>query len=359
VVSLNISYFWGELDLDRLSVNRKGEYYCGQSIAFDFICKYIEERGCSDIRSAKILVVSDRNVGGYFYSRFEQQFLDKGVRPQLVIVDAGDMYKNLEAVSEVVKAFVDFDFGSGDHVIALGGGGVLDVTSFACSVYNADLKLILVPTTLNAMAEGSVARSAMINSGSHKNVMSEENDICAVFADPDFLRSVPDKVKMNGYAACVRYSVLEDPDLLSEITDYGDLRVFLEKVYNTRAAIERKNPILLTLGNEIADAIQGYFRFMNYSEGEALALGIYSAVPEKIRANLREMYDRTGLPYELKGVSGKMILKVMGDSLRRRYRDGMSMVDLAPDKKSWTVKQVSVAGAMEVLEKRIGVICAD
>ncbi len=349
----------GELDLDRLSVNRKGEYYCGQSIAFDYVCKYIEERGSIDIKGARILVVSDRNVGGYFYSRFEQQFLDKGVRPQLVIVDAGDMYKKLEAVSEVVKAFVDFDFGSGDHVIALGGGGVLDVASFACRIFNADLKLILVPTTLNAMAEGSVARRSMINSGSHKNVIAEDSDVCAVFADPDFLRSVPDKVRMNGYAACVRYSVLEDPSLLQEITGYGDLRLFLEKVYNTRAAIERKNPVLLTLGNEIADAIEGYFRFMNYSEGEALALSIYSAVPEKMRAGLREMYDRAGLPYELKGVSGKMILKVMGDSLRRRYRDGIMMVDLAQDKRSWAVKQTGIAEAMEVLEKRIGVICAD
>ena len=345
--------------MDKLSVNREGEYYCGKSIAIDFVCKYIEERGNSDIKGSRILVVSDRNVGGYFYSGFEQQFLDKGVRPQLAIVDAGDMYKNLDAVSEVVKSFVDFDFGSGDWVIALGGGGIIDVTSFACSTYNSDLKLICVPTTLNAMAEGSVAVKAYINSGSHKNVLGVDNHICSVFADPEFLRSVPDKVRMNGYAAVVRYSVLEDPSLLSDMTDYSDLRVFLEKVYSTRAAIEKKNPALLTLGNEIADAIEGYFRFMNYSEGEALALGIFSAVPERMRDTLKNVYIKTGLPYQLNGVTSRMILKVMGDSLKRKYRDRLAMVDTAPDRRTWVVKEYSVVEAMQVLGKRIGVICAE
>ena len=345
--------------MDRLSVNREGEYYCGDSIAFDYVCKYIEERSDTDIKEQSILVVSDRNVGGYFYSRFEQQFLDKGIRPQLVIIDAGDMYKNLEAVSEVVKAFVDFDFGSGDWVIALGGGGVLDVTAFACGLHNSDLNLILVPTTLNAMAEGSVARSAFINSGSHKNVLTAECRTKAVFADPVFLSSVPDKIRMNGYAAVVRYSVLEDPGLLVKLTDYGDLRVFLEDVYNTRSAIERKNPALLTLGNEIADAIEGYFRFMNYSEGEALALGIYSAVTDTLRDKLKPIYDKLNLPVELKGVSSKMIMKVMGDSLKRRHNGEMCMVDIGDDRRSWVIRQLPVEDALLILEKRIARICAD
>ena len=347
--------------MDRISVGRPYECFCGQEIAFDYVCQYIEERsgGALDSDTCRILVVSDRNVGGYFYSRFEQQFLDKGIRPNLTIIDAKESYKNLSSVAEVTKSLVDFDFRSGDWVIALGGGGVLDVTAFATSLYSADIKLILVPTTLNAMAEGSVAQNAYINSGSHKNALMAKTDITAVFADPEFLKSVPDKIKTNGYAAVIRYAVIDNPPLLKELLADSDLRVFLEKVYESRTSIENKNKALLTMGSEISDAIEGYFRFMNYSEGETLALGIYSAVPVKFREPLRVLYNKLGLPYVLSGVSSKMILKNLEDSLRRKNADSIELVDLDVDKRTWVVKNLEYDKAIEILKKRIGVICAE
>ena len=346
--------------MDRLSFNSNSEFYCGLDIAYDFVGTYIKERlGDRDIKDCRILVVSDRNVGGYFYSGFEKQFLDLGVRPELTIVDSGNMYKNLDAVAEVVRSFVDFGFASGDWVIAFGGGGILDITGFACSIYNSELNLIAVPTTMNAMVEGSVNGSSLVNAGSHKNVLSSPMSIKAVFADPFFLKTVPDKVKSNGYAAVIRYSVLADPNLMPRISEDTELRVFLEDVYKTRDKVEKLNPVLLTLGNEIADAIEGYFRFMNYSEGEALALSIYSAVPKSMREKLVEIYTKLKLPYQLTGVSGKMIMKNLTDNLKRMHKDDISIVDLETGGKSWIVRQVPLSEACEILEKRIGVICAD
>ena len=346
--------------MDRLSFNSNSEFYCGLDIAYEFVGTYIKERiGDADIKGVRILVVSDRNVGGYFYSGFEKQFLDLGVRPELTIVDSGNMYKNLDAVAEVVRSFVDFGFASGDWVIAFGGGGVLDITGFACSVYNSNLNLICVPTTMNAMVEGSVNESCLVNAGSHKNVLSSPVSIKAVFADPFFLRTVPDKVRSNGYAAVIRYSVLADPGLMLRINEEEELRIFLEDVYKARDKVEKLNPVLLTLGNEIADAIEGYFRFMNYSEGEALALSIYAAVPRSMREKLNEIYEKLGLPYSLTGVSGKMIMKNLSENLKRIHKDDISIVDLETGGKSWIVRNVPLSEALDILEKRIGVICAD
>ncbi|MBR2522854.1 MAG: iron-containing alcohol dehydrogenase [Clostridiales bacterium] len=345
--------------MDKLKVNREYEFYCGQDIAFDYIADYISERiGDKDIKDSNILVVSDRNVGGYFYSRFEQQYLEKGVRPELTIVDARDNYKNLSSVTEVIKSLVDFDFGKGDWVISLGGGGVLDVTSFACRLYSADINLICIPTTLNSMAESSLSGESYINSGSHKNVLSVDSVIKAVFIDPSFLKTVPQKVATNGYSAIIRYAVLADPTLLKELLDTSDLRVFLERVYETRSKVEKMNPALLTLGAELAVAIEGYFRFMNYSEGEALAISLYSAVPVKYRQALDVLYNKLGLPNRLTGVSGNMILKVLEDGLVRKYnKELFDIVDLKPGDNTWIVRSVTVDEAMEILKKRTGVIC--
>ena len=346
--------------MDKISVNRPYDCYCGQDIAFEYVGTYIKERVADDgMKDRKILVVSDRNVGGYFYSRFEEQFLKEDNRPYLVIVDATDMYKNLSSVSEVIKSLVDFSLSDGDWVIALGGGGVIDITSFACSIYNAGLKLILVPTTLNAMAEGAISENALLNSGSHKNVLVAKSNVQVVFADPYFLGYVPEKVKTNGYAAVIRYAVLADPTLLKELLDTKDLRAFLTRVYETRTKIEKKNPHLLTMGQEVAGAIESYFRFMNYSEGEALALSIYAAVPASYREALKVLYNKLGLPYELKGVSSKMILKNLEEYFCLHYDKRFEVADLAEDGKSWKIRRLTAEEAYKIMEKRTGVICAE
>ena len=118
------------------------------------------------------------------------------------------------------------------------------------------------------------------------------------------------------------------------------------------------NPALLTLGAELAVAIEGYFRFMNYSEGEALAISLYSAVPVKYRQALDVLYNKLGLPNRLTGVSGNMILKVLEDGLVRKYnKELFDIVDLKPGDNTWIVRSVTVDEAMEILKKRTGVIC--
>ena len=344
--------------LDKISVGRRIDCYCGASIAFDFVRNYIEEHiDGRDIKGTKILVISDRNVGGYYYSRFEKQFLAKEVRPELTIVDAGNSYKNLSSVAEVIRAFVDFEFGDGDWVIALGGGGVLDVASFATGIYAYDVNLVNIPTTMGAMVEGSVGRNSLINAGSHKNIIMGTSEPKVIFADPDFLGTVPQKVRTNGYAVVIKYAVLQDPTLLKELLDTSDLRAFLGRVYETRAAIEALNPKLLNLGIELSDAIEGYFRFMNYSEGEALALSIYAAVPEKYREVLKVLYNKLGLPRELSGVQSKMIIKKLEENIRKHRNSKVEVVDLELGK--WVLKTVTCDEAVDIQKKRIGIICAE
>ena len=346
--------------MDKISVNRPYDCYCGQDIAFEYVGTYIREHEKDGgMKDRKILVVSDRNVGGYFYSMFEEQFLKEEIRPYLVIIDATDMYKNLSSVAEVIKSLVDFSLSDGDWVIALGGGGVIDIASFACGVYNSELKLILVPTTLNAMAEGAISEKALLNSGSHKSVLCAKSNVKVVFADPYFLKYVPVKVKTNGYAAVIRYAVLADPSLLKELLNDNDLRPFLTRVYETRTKIEKKNPHLLTMGQEVAGAIESYFRFMNYSEGETLALSIYAAVPVSYREAMKVLYNKLGLPYELKGVSSRMILKNLEERFRLQGDCRFEIADLAEDGKSWKIRRVTADEAYKIMEKRIGVICAE
>ncbi len=344
--------------MDKLTTNRSFDCYCGMNAAFEFAAAYILEHvSIEDVSKLKIAVVSDRIVSGYYYNRFENQFILRGVKPVLIPVECVDSGKGLSAVEQIFKFFTDFDFGKNDWVIALGGGGIIDVAGFASSVFNGGISFMAVPTTLNAMAEVSVSRMCKLNSGSHKDAMSVPFNPDVVICDPSFLDTLSKRLKANGYASIIRYAILDDLSLLLDIEKPENMREYLNRVYASRAKIEKANPELLTLGNEIAAAIEGYFRFMNYSEGEALALSLLCSVDERRRGPLLKIYEALNLPVKLKDVSGKMILKTLSSRIDRITTGEISFVDF-DDRNGgkWVLKTVSAAEAKEIFAKRLALI---
>ena len=210
------------------------------------------------------------------------------------------------------------------------------------------------------MAETCCSDKAYLNSGSRKNTASVAISQTAVFIDPTYLSTVPKKFIPNGYSQIIRYALLADFGLLTDLIEMSgskpsDIRVFLNRVYAARAAIDKKNPLLLTLGSELSEAIEGYFRFMNYSEGEALALSLYATVPDKARPAFAAIYLKLGLPTELKGVSFNAIMNSLRDSYKKGSNTADSLVcyEETSGKGSWAIKNPTTDEALDILEERL------
>ena len=352
--------------MDRLDCNRNFDCFAGAGISADFAAGYMLEVLQKEEKTGgiKVAIISDRQVAGYYYNKVENQFVLRDIKPYLIMIDAQDGNKDLKTVSQIIADLTEFEFGSSDCVIALGGGGVIDCTSMAVSLYTGKPGYIVIPTTLGAMIDSAVSLESFVNSGKHKDTASVSNCQNAVFIDPEFLPTVPAKFRSNGYAQIIRYGLLANPALLTDlstITDSAphDMRLFLNRVYAARAALERKNPMLLTFGNEIAAAIEGYFRFMNYSEGEALAISLYASLPEKIRSVLVPIYAKLGLSIKLEGVSGSMIRKALEENLARNKDKTVSVVDYdknSEGKLEWVIRNIDKTEAMKLFERRIAVI---
>ncbi len=354
--------------MDRLDCNRSYDCFTGSGIAEEFIAGFIlEQYDNKDLsgQEIKAAIISDRQVSGYYYNAFEKQFVLRDIRTSLITIDEGEQNKNLSQVNYVIKELADAGLNSNDWIIALGGGAVLDIASFAASLFTGGSRYIAVPTTLSSMAETCCADKAFLNSGSRKNTSSVGISQTAVFIDPKYLSTVPKKFVPNGYAQIIRYALLADFGLLTELitlseSSLSDIRVFLNRVYAARAAIDRKNPALLTLGDELSHAIEGYFRFMNYSEGEALALSLFATMPDKARTALSAIYFKLGLPTELKGVSFNAIM----NSLKESYKKGASSdkpivcYEEKDGKGSWAIKDPSAVETLAILEERLKKITA-
>ena len=355
--------------MDRLDCNRNFDCFVGAGIAAEFAAGYMLEVLQKEEKSGgiKVAIVSDRQVSGYYYNQIENQFVLRDIKPYLITIDAQDNNKDLKTVAAIIADLTEFDFSSSDCVIALGGGGVIDCASLAVSLYTGRPGFIVIPTTLGAMIDSAVSLRSYVNSGKHKDSASALNCQSAVFVDPVFLSTVPAKYRSNGYAQIIRYGVMADPALLSDLSSLSDsapsdIRLFLNRVYAARAALERKNPQLLTLGNEIALAIEGYFRFMNYSEGEALAISLYASLPEKIRKVLAPIYSNLGLSVKLEGVSNLMIRRSLEDTLSKIKDKTVSVVDYEKNtdgKLEWIIREMDKSKALELFDKRLSAICTE
>ena len=349
--------------MDRLDCNRSYDCFTGSGIAEEFVAGYIlEQYDNKDLggQEIKIAIISDRQVSAYYYNAFEKQFVVRNVKPCLITIDEGEQNKNLSQVNNVIKELTDFGLNGNDWIVALGGGAVHDIAAFATALYTGRSRYIAVPTTLSSMAETSCSDRAYLNSGSRKNTASVPVTQTAVFIDPKYLSTVPKKYIPNGYAQIIRYALLSDFGLLTALIELSDsnpsdIRIFLNRVYAARAAIDRKNPALLTLGSELSEAIEGYFRFMNYSEGEALALSLYATVPDKAKAAIAAVYIKLNLPTELKGVSFNAIM----NSLKESYRKGSSVdkpmvcYEEKDGRGSWEIRNPSTSEALSILEDRL------
>ena len=81
---------------------------------------------------------------------------------------------------------------------------------------------------------------------------------------------------------------------------------------------------------------------MNYSDGEALALSLYSCMPEAGRMALETVYNRLGLPTKLDGVGRNMILRSVSEGLTRKGIGPYEIVDYekAGDGGKWVIRSI-------------------
>ena len=347
--------------MDILKTDMPYNCYCGTGEADRFTSAFIfDGRKRADPNTVKIAIVSDRIVSGYYYNKFEEQFLTRGVKPVLIPIECEGGQKGLAEAMTVYEYLVDFGFGRNDWLIALGGGGILDVTGFCASVFEGGINFLAVPTTPDSMYEGAVAKKAFLNSKKLKNAISVPFKPEAVIIDPSFLKTVPDKIKHNGYADIIRLGILGNLNILIELVKEGNVREFLNHTYALRHSINEVSPKLLKLGNEMASAIEGYFRFMNYSEGEALALSLISCVDEKSRSPLAKIYDVLGLPVKLEGVSSRSIMRILDENIERNGNRELEIVDMSDEEpKKWVIKTVTADEAEDIFRKRLEVISAN
>lgn len=280
------------------------------------------------LRKRRVPVVTDVQVHAAWGETVERALHGAGHEPAWRILPAGEASKSWEQLAATTDWMLAEEVERGDHVLALGGGVIGDLTGFAASILKRGCQFIQLPTTLLAQVDSSVGGKTAINTPAGKNLVGAFHQPALVLADLAALDTLPRRELLAGYAEVVKYGLLGDTDFFAWCDNNaaamldGDAALREYAVAHSVAAKarivkedERETKglrALLNLGHTFGHALEAETGFSSrLLHGEAVALGMvlaarYSArrelMPRASAEHIAAHLAAIGLPSEISGL---------------------------------------------------------
>ena len=244
------------------------------------------------IYSQKFLLVYDSKVPNQMINSILTRFNKKKIEKKKIVFN--EKNKNLKTVSSIVKILEKKNFSRNDCLISVGGGICGDVCGFASSIFKRGLNFVNVPTTLLSQVDSAIGGKTGVNSLSGKNMIGSFYQPSLVISDIDFLKSLPKKEMICGYAEILKHSLIKDKSffeflkknfnkIMNHNHKFLQLAIYksclIKKKVVEKDEKEKNIRKVLNLGHTFAHAYEatiGYNKGLNH--GEAVLLGIMSAV---------------------------------------------------------------------------------
>lgn len=274
------------------------------------------------IARGRAIVVTDETVAQRQLSRLEASAEAGGVDLHKIVLPAGEGTKNWRQLEQLTDQLLALGVERGDHIIALGGGVIGDLTGFAAAILKRGCGFVQIPTTLLAQVDSSVGGKTAINSKAGKNLIGAFHQPGFVLIDPSVLDSLPTRELGAGYAEVVKYGLIDDAEFFAwceangSALLAGDRSAQISAIGHSVAAKARivaedetersGRRALLNLGHTFGHALEAETGFSDaLLHGEAVAAGISLAFAYSARRGLCDAADAervaahfgaTGLP---------------------------------------------------------------
>ncbi len=277
------------------------------------------------LRKNTVPIVADRNAWDAHGETLIASLRSAGKDHALYQVEPGEGSKSWSGLQTLIDWLLEQGVERGDHVMALGGGVVGDLTGFACSILKRGCGFIQLPTTLLSQVDSSVGGKTAINTSAGKNLVGAFHQPSLVLADTDTLATLPEREMRAGYAEVIKYGILGDAEFFAWLGEHGHavlahqeaaLEEAVARSVAAKARIvaedERETSgarALLNLGHTFGHALEAETGFSDrLLHGEGVALGMvlaarYSARRGEISAGdadtVASAIGAAGLPSEL------------------------------------------------------------
>ncbi len=279
-------------------------------------------------KTKKVGVIVDKNVPSKYKQRLKKKL--KGYEVSFLPFLASEKNKSLTKTYSLLNILLSKNLNRSDLIIAFGGGITGDVASFVASIFKRGINFINIPTTLLAQVDSSIGGKTGVNSSHGKNLIGSFYQPKLVLVDTTFLKSLPRKEMICGYAEILKHSIIKDKyffnwlkkntklildkkkkELIYAIKKSCQIKMFFVK----RDTNEKNLRMTLNFGHTFAHAIEIKNNYSKMStHGEAVLSGMILAskisvykklCSSKTLNEIKNIYIQNNLDYTFKRYSNK------------------------------------------------------
>lgn len=232
--------------------------------------------------ACKVAIITDSNVAPLYLGDVASSLESAGFESVSYVFPAGEASKNLTTLGRILEFLAEEHLTRTDLVLALGGGVTGDMAGFAAATFLRGIPYVQMPTTLLAAVDSSVGGKTAVDLTAGKNLAGAFKQPLAVFCDIETLNTLPDDVFDDGMAECIKYGVLQSPELLdicggedpkAQVRDIIAESVRIKAAYVLQDEFDTGLRRYLNLGHTMGHAIE---QLSNYTimHGHAVAIGM-------------------------------------------------------------------------------------
>jgi 3-dehydroquinate synthase len=305
----------------------------------------------------QVSIVSNPTVFELYGYSVQKSLRTAGFKVSNFLMKDGERFKTLRTAEQILRSFSEHGLTRADAVVALGGGVVGDVASFAASTFLRGVPVLQMPTTLLAMADSSVGGKTGVNTAFGKNLVGTFHQPSGVLIDTEVLRTLPSREFASGLCEMIKLASIAGPALLSATCELlsgsspavpigDDLADLIAENVRFKASIvagdARESPHnrrpssrkILNFGHTFAHALEKVTEYKRFRHGEAVGHGIlFAGELSKSLALCREkdvdlLYDvvhRVGTLPTLAGIDEQKVLEALSFD-KKMTADGLEMV---------------------------------
>ncbi|MDC1142139.1 3-dehydroquinate synthase [Planctomycetota bacterium] len=301
----------------------------------------------SATKATSVFALIDENVQAVHADYLNEYLPSDCVR---FVIPAGEATKSLQQLSDLYdKVLGGRELDRASVILAVGGGVVGDLAGFLAATLMRGIRCVQVPTTLLAMVDSSVGGKTAINHTSGKNLIGAFHQPTAVFADTAFLKTLPKREYISGFAEIIKTAVIGDADLFAFLQensaelltqDDAALKEILAACVRFKATVvaederESGRRAILNYGHTVGHVLESAFSG-KYLHGEAVAIGMVAAnhlavasrtMPQTEAATIKNLISQFTLPTELPSELTAVALEQGIRSDKKRAADSVNFV---------------------------------
>ncbi len=156
-----------------------------------------------------IAVVCDENTYMHCWPLL-QPLLPAHLALHLIVIPAGEAHKNVHTCVRIWEDMLRAGLERSALVINLGGGVLGDMGGFCAATFKRGLDFVQIPTTLLAQVDASIGGKLGFDFGGVKNSIGVFRHPIAVYIDPAFLHTLPERELRSGFAEVIKHALIAD-----------------------------------------------------------------------------------------------------------------------------------------------------